>query len=56
MTRVPPHKRDCGMVFQSYALFPDMNVFGNVAVRCACAGSAGPRSARAWRALWTWCS
>ena len=31
MTRVPPHKRDFGMVFQNYALFPHMNVFGNVA-------------------------
>lgn len=31
LTRVPPHKRDFGMVFQNYALFPHMNVFGNVA-------------------------
>src|SRR3546814_15153699 len=28
---VPPHKRDLGMVFQSYALFPHMNVAENVA-------------------------
>ncbi len=27
----PPHKRDVGMVFQNYALFPHMNVFQNVA-------------------------
>jgi putative spermidine/putrescine transport system ATP-binding protein len=27
----PPHKRDVGMMFQSYALFPHMNVFQNVA-------------------------
>ena len=29
--RVPPNKRDVNMVFQSYALFPHMNVFENVA-------------------------
>jgi putative spermidine/putrescine transport system ATP-binding protein len=27
----PPHKRNVGMVFQNYALFPHMNVFGNIA-------------------------
>jgi putative spermidine/putrescine transport system ATP-binding protein len=28
---MPPHKRDVGMVFQNYALFPHMTVAGNVA-------------------------
>jgi putative spermidine/putrescine transport system ATP-binding protein len=28
--RTPPHLRDVGMVFQSYALFPHMTVAGNV--------------------------
>jgi len=31
MTQVPPEKRNAAMVFQSYALFPHMNVFENVA-------------------------
>jgi putative spermidine/putrescine transport system ATP-binding protein len=28
---VPPEKRDVGMVFQNYALFPHMNIFDNIA-------------------------
>ncbi len=31
VTNVPPNKRDVNMVFQSYALFPHMNVWDNVA-------------------------
>ncbi|MCB8882724.1 ABC transporter ATP-binding protein [Acidisoma cellulosilytica] len=31
ITRVPVHKRGLGLVFQSYALFPHMNVADNVA-------------------------
>jgi putative spermidine/putrescine transport system ATP-binding protein len=28
---MPPHRRNIGMVFQNYALFPHMNVFQNIA-------------------------
>ena len=31
LLRKPPNKRDIGMVFQSYTLFPHLNVFENVA-------------------------
>jgi iron(III) transport system ATP-binding protein len=30
VTHLPPEKRNCGMVFQSYALWPHMTVAGNV--------------------------
>jgi ABC-type Fe3+/spermidine/putrescine transport system ATPase subunit len=30
VTEVPPHKRELGMVFQNFALFPHMTVFDNV--------------------------
>jgi putative spermidine/putrescine transport system ATP-binding protein len=31
ITEVPPNQRDIGMVFQAYALFPNMTVRGNIA-------------------------
>jgi putative spermidine/putrescine transport system ATP-binding protein len=31
MTRIPPHQRDVGMVFQNYALFPHMTAAQNIA-------------------------
>lgn len=38
VTHVPPERRDVGMVFQNYALFPHMTVFQNVAFPMKIAG------------------
>ena len=51
VTRFPPEKRNAAMVFQSYALFPHMNVFDNVAfglrARKMPKAEIGPRVAEA---------
>jgi putative spermidine/putrescine transport system ATP-binding protein len=51
ITRTPPHKRNFGMVFQDYALFPHMTVADNIAypltVRKVPAGEQQAKVARA---------
>ena len=48
----PPHKRDVGMVFQSYALFPHMSVADNIAFPLKLRGvSSAERAARVEEAL-----
>lgn len=39
VTELPPRKREIGMVFQSYALYPHMSVFDNIAFPLRAAGS-----------------
>ena len=40
MTNVPTHRRDIGIVFQDYALFPDKTAFDNVAYGLRARGAA----------------
>src|SRR3954463_5888743 len=47
MTRVPPNKRDMGMVFQAYSLFPNMTAERNVEFGLRIRGQA--RDARSQR-------
>jgi putative spermidine/putrescine transport system ATP-binding protein/mannopine transport system ATP-binding protein len=52
MTRTPPQRRNLGMVFQRYTLFPHMSVLDNIAFPLKMRGVArGEREARARRAL-----
>ena len=44
--RLAPHKRDIGMVFQNYALFPHMDVAANVAFPLKLRGVAGTEQQR----------
>jgi spermidine/putrescine transport system ATP-binding protein len=46
VTRDPPDKRPVNMVFQSYALFPHLDVAGNIAFGLKRRGVAGAESAR----------
>src|SRR5258708_34273038 len=44
--RLPAHVRDIGMVFQNYAVFPNLTVGGNVAYGLKARKVAGPELAR----------
>lgn len=50
VTRLPPRARKIAMVFQSYALYPHMSVFGNIAFPLKADGT--PKSKRHERVQW----
>jgi putative spermidine/putrescine transport system ATP-binding protein len=52
LSRVPPHQRDIGMVFQNYALFPHMTIAENIGFPLSVRGMpAAERAQRIERAL-----
>ena len=58
ITRTPPHKRNFGMVFQNYALFPHLTVGQNVAYPLTVRKTtkANRRRASARRSTWCGCN
>jgi putative spermidine/putrescine transport system ATP-binding protein len=46
LSKLPPHRRAIGMVFQNYALFPHMSVAENIAFPLSVRGMAGDEIAR----------
>ena len=46
VTDLPPRKRDIGMVFQSYALYPHMTVFDNIAFPLRATGNRSKEEVR----------
>lgn len=55
LNNVPPHKRNIGMVFQNYALFPHLSVEQNVDYPLNVRRMPPRNAPRASRRRWRWC-
>jgi ABC-type Fe3+/spermidine/putrescine transport system ATPase subunit len=53
VTRLPPHRREIGMVFQDYALFPHMTVRDNIGFGLSERGVGRAQSAAVSLNCWT---
>ena len=55
VTGIPPHRRNVNTVFQSYALFPFLNVFDNVAFGLKHRSLPKAEVTKQVGRRWTWC-
>ena len=56
VNNVPTYKRQIGMMFQNYALFPHMSVAENIAYGLKTRHVPRHEIRRAWRKRWRWSS
>ncbi len=56
LVNVPPHKRDIGMVFQRYSLFPHLSVRDNIAFPLAIRKLDSAERERRVDAMLSWCN
>jgi putative spermidine/putrescine transport system ATP-binding protein/spermidine/putrescine transport system ATP-binding protein len=56
ITRVPVHRRNIGMLFQNYALFPHMTVAENIAFGLETRGVKGAAAAARIKGACNWCN
>ena len=54
ISNLPPAERDFGIVFQSYALFPNLSVIRNIAYGLENRKLPGRRSRPACASCWSW--
>jgi putrescine transport system ATP-binding protein len=56
LAALPPYQRPMNMMFQSYALFPHLTVWENIAFGLRATACRRTRSPSAWRPCSSWCS
>jgi len=56
VTDLPAYRREIGVVFQNYAMFPHMTVAENVGFSLRMRDMPADQVRRRWPTRWRWCS